>query len=454
MSEHSQRISVKELINYVNKNWDHFDSKESVLVSSDDESCINTHSNFYPLKFNLETKLDSIGNNLDDILSKINEDFRRIGILTNIDDMGDADISLYASILWLLKDGFSNLKRQEQSQCVKDFIKSFKLDSQSIKFEEFGYKSLGWTTKQLLQDIKNGEVGTTVIRYLADYLHINIFILNVTDSKLYYSGSHPWIQYKKNVLLVRHTNNNFEPVFTDQTKIFGVESKLVSFLLMKTHMVDVMYCDMNLNEPKKFKDGEENLENYMIEDDKPLEESEAMNKFDENTDVGNFDDSDKSDSDNENIQNMVYSTKMNKQDEKSSDSNTLSSMSYDKLQTIAAQNNINIYKVRNGKKILKNKTQLSNELENITSNHSDLDESENESEGIEYSDDNSTDTDTDTDISDDNSISESDCDTPDYSTYKVPELRKLATKCGISLKKGNKFKTKQDLITELDNHYN
>ena len=462
MSECSKRISIKELINYINKNWKNYDGSESILVnSSDDENCAKAHANFYPLKLNLSTKLDVIGNNLDDILSKINDDFCRIGILTNIDDMGDADISLYSSILWVLKDGFSNSKKQVQSECVKEFIKVFKLGSQSVKFDEFKYKSMGWTYKQLLEDIKSGDVGTTVIRYLADYLHVNIFILNVGDGKLYYSGSSPWVHYKKNVLLVRHSNNNFEPIFTDQTKVFGVESKLVSYLLMKPHVVEVMYCDLNSKESKKFKDGDEDLNAYIINDNDDIEESEAMNKFDESTEVSvNLNDSSESESDNEDIQNMVYSNRIKKSD--SPQSEKLSDMSYDNLKQEAKTNGVDLYCIRGGKRIQKKKSKLLAELENVTSNHSNLDENtsqdstddeSSDDSGDDESSDDSGDDESSDDSGDDESSNNSNKKVPNYKSYKVPELRTFATNKGILIKQGNKFKTKQELTKELDKLY-
>ena len=138
------------------------------------------NQNIQPLKSNIPVKITALYNNLDDIVTKIDQNLLRTGVLTFIDEMGDTDISIYSSVLWILKDGFSNYTKQQQSEYIVEFVKALKYNA-TYMFEEFDYKTLGWTDKQLVSDIKSGDVGTTVIRFMADYLHVNIFILNMYD---------------------------------------------------------------------------------------------------------------------------------------------------------------------------------------------------------------------------------------------------------------------------------
>jgi hypothetical protein len=393
------RITTKNLIDYIKLNINQLTDEKCLSRNKESNSDVNNNydsvnkvsHNFFPLKVNLDTKLDFIGNDLDDILTQVNEDFYRVGVLSNIDDLEETDVSLYSSILWLLKNDFSDCKRKEQSKYIYEFIKMIKLESQSVSFDKFNYKSMGWTKKQLLEDVKSQDIKTTVIRYLADYLHINIFILNVTDGKLYYVGTDEWVTYKKNLLLIKH-NNNFEPVYTSTNKYFLPNSKLVSFLTSKPYIVNIMNCDFINNTEKEFHEGKDELDNYISDNPKLTdknntlnEESEAMNQFEE----GTSENSEEDDEDND----LDYSK-----------------MSYTEIKKIASDYDIHLYYIKDGKKKKKSKSMIIKDIEKNK-------------------------------------------DKPDYSTYRVVELRELALECGLNIKNKKKFKLKSVLLEELDEYY-
>jgi hypothetical protein len=366
MATSSYRISVNDVVKYIEKNIVHYTDEVKVLESdSEDEHKTSSH-NFYPLKYNLSCPFKTVGNNLDDILSKINDDFNRMGVLTNIDELEDVDVSLYSSVFFCLKKGFSNSSRSQQAKLIKEFLHIFKAETQSNKFSDFGYKDLGWTPTHLMEDIKSGEVKTTVLRYLADFFHVNIFMLNMDTEELYYIGNDPWVSYKKNILLVRHMNGNFEPVYTDHHKTFSIGSKLVKFLMMKPHLVSVLYCDLNNKESKKFAEGKEKLSKYLgMENNDTVDEEgdEAINGFDDSTELSVHNDSDE---DHADIQLMteVY------QDMKKDDDEELSkSSSYSDIAEIAQKQGIDLYYKKKGskKKIKKTKEMLMMELEQTMS---------------------------------------------------------------------------------------
>ena len=70
-----------------------------------------------------------------------------------------------------------------------------------------------------IRDYKNNKM---VIRFLADYLFINIFILNIQDDILYavYSDDNFNI-YKMNVFLVYY-NEIFEPLVYNKNKLWTI----------------------------------------------------------------------------------------------------------------------------------------------------------------------------------------------------------------------------------------
>ena len=242
---------------------------------------------------------------------------------------------------------------------------------------------MGWTKTQLLEDIKSEDIKTTVIRYLADYLHVNIFILNVLDGKVYYSGSDGWITYKKNLLLIKHKNNNFEPVYTPTTKFFTTSSKLVSYLLTKPYVVNILQCNFKESTENEFGEESEELDKYISKQTEIVEESETINKFDD----------DSSDGENSEQKEIDYTT-----------------MSYVQLKKIAIEYDINLYFLKDGKKKKKSKSMIIKDIQKNVNK-------------------------------------------PDYSNYKVLQLRELALEYGLVIKDGKKYKVKSILLEELDEYF-
>ena len=319
MSDCGRKISINDLIKYVSDNRNHMNDDVGLVSSDEDNEKVSRNQIIYPLKNGTRVKLTALHNNLDDIITKIDQNLFRMGVMTFIEELGEIDISLYSSVLWILKDGFSNYNKQRQSECVVEFLKTLIFCARSM-FNDLNYKSLGWTEKQLVSDIKSRELGTTVARFLSDYLHVNIFILNMNDEQLYYTGSHPWVPYKKNILLVRHDNNTFEPVFAENAKFFGYESKLVSMLIMKPFVVKCTKCNFNFSTQSavSFEEGSEDLHKYIVHDIILEEESDMRNKFDDNTDVSDLDD--QSDSSINNIPPETTKVECSKKSDNESDS--------------------------------------------------------------------------------------------------------------------------------------
>lgn len=219
---------------------------------------------------------------------------------------------------------------------------------------------------------------------------------------------------KKNVLLIRHDNNTFEPVFTENIKFFGYESKLVSLLLMKPFVVKSIKCNLNMHNDIEFKEGSEDLSKYSVHNDVLEEESEMVNKFDDQTDQ-----TDQSESEPD--------VKLEK---------NLNDMTLEELMVEAKNNNISTYINNGNKKIKKSRENLIGELKehldnlNTTEPENDIKKSSNKS----------------------NPSSEK---TPKYKTFTTSELKELSKKCGISLthNKAKKPKTKAELLGELDIYY-
>lgn len=425
------RLSTTTLVNYIEQNWRHYSDGSDEIVSESADKV--TNSQIHPLKLNMTAEISSLGGMLDSVLTNIDPELQRTGVLTNVDQMEDTDISLYSSILWVLRVGFSNYKRHQQADCVIEFIKAFKLASQSDKFKEFGYKEMGWTQKHLLQDIKSGEITSTVVRFLADFLYINIFIINLGNSKLYYSGTDEWIPYKKNIILVRHHNKNFEPVYTKTCKTFEHNSKFASYISLKPYSVDKMYCDMSGNENKSFVPGEEDLNKYIVNEPVIEEESEAVNGFDEDHSDGSEESGDYGELENLSEQPGAEADDDEEEEEEEDETESLSKLSFEELRQRARDNDVKTYVLKKGKKIKKSHKKLLDEMIELLRD----DDSEEITESEEESEE------------------EVEEEVPDYQDFTVAKLRELAKRHGVSIKDSdtNKLMVKKKLLDTLDTHF-
>jgi hypothetical protein len=390
-----KKITTDMLIQYVKDNYSNFADKnnqELLLSSSEDNNNDSPNvtaalgSEFSPLNEGIKRRLDGnnlIGNNLDNLISNMGEKFYRMGS-KSFDDIvhgrskkkstQNMNKSVFFSVLWLLKDGFSKEDQFTQSNYIQEFVRKLEHESQNEFFEQSPYKAMGWTKDSLLLDIKKSDVTKTLLRFIADYCHINIFILNVSNGKLYYSGSSPWIYYKKNIILLNHKNSKFEPVFTETDKFFGPESKFTSYLRLRPHFVDVMYCDFKSTEDKNFLIGmgNEDVDKYIDEITRKKKHEKSSNDKKPNGDpINNFDD---------NADNA---------DTRSINMDDVKKMSYKELLEEAKRHGIDIWFIRNNQRKKKTKKKILIDIEEKSKEIDDAFDSlkSNESENSDDDDD-------------------------------------------------------------------
>ena len=129
----------------------------------------------------------------NEIFKKYQQKVYRMGIQQiGIKNKVYRNISLYHSIAVCLKTNFSNLTNDEQIDYVDAMRNKISYDFvRGNFFRKFNYNELNWKKGQLLSDIKNYVNSEMVIRYLADYFDINIFVFDFLDDDihLYYGKS-------------------------------------------------------------------------------------------------------------------------------------------------------------------------------------------------------------------------------------------------------------------------
>lgn len=274
------RISIQDIIEYIEKN-EKFINQPKILKIDRDE--FETEPRLEPLNYRDTTVLKHLPKNLDSIFSSF--DFRRYGVISNVNIPRGVDISYVSSILTLLVQSFSDMNEDDQIDLTQAFIRKFHREAKE-NFDLFEYSELGWKLKEFRNNVKNFTMGKDLMRYVADFLHVNIFILDNESDSLIYVGNEIFTKYKKNLFLLRICDDHFEPVYNNEITFLNHSSSVVKKLINSRFLVEYMDCNLNHNDEQiDFIVGKENLKQYLDndEDESTVNDllSDDMNGFEE-----------------------------------------------------------------------------------------------------------------------------------------------------------------------------
>jgi hypothetical protein len=130
------------------------------------------------------------------------------------------------------------------------------------KFSLFEYDKLGWNKIELKTSITNGDADPNVIKFVSDYLCINIFILDIEQDKVCFAGN-SYISYRKNIFLLKHPDDTYEPCFTEQSRTFTSNEVIIKRLLQNSKKIDVYIITNNFDKNIGFQEIEEDLTKYI-----------------------------------------------------------------------------------------------------------------------------------------------------------------------------------------------
>jgi hypothetical protein len=178
------------------------------------------------------------------------------------------------------------MKESKQIKFVEVFIKKIYRESRE-QYDTFEYKKLGWKKKEFRNHIQQFKFGRDLMKYVADYLHLNIFILDIENDGLIYVGDRIYTKYKKNIFLLKVDDTTFEPLQFGDDSIVGYNSSIINKLVNSRFLVERMDCDLTHDEEFNFIVGVEDISRYINgdikEDNTELDEclSDDMNGFEE-----------------------------------------------------------------------------------------------------------------------------------------------------------------------------
>lgn len=354
-------ITIDDIINYIETNKKFIYQPGYIQLNDND---IQRDDKIVPLIYKETKQLINLPTNLNSIFTSMQ--ISRTGVISNVNIPSNINITYLSSILTLLDPEFNNMKETKQIKFVEVLIKKLYRETR-LYYNTFDYKALGWDLKEFKNNVQQFKMVRSLMKYIADCLHINIFLLDINNDTLTYIGDKIYTKYKKNIFLLKVDDINFEPLILSGISIIEHTSTIINKLLNSRFLVERMDCDLTHTEEFNFIVGDDDINRYIVgnieeqydkETDKCL--SDDMNYFEEDInenkeyDIANG------------VTDMIEFTEENKDDiEIKNQLKVDSSYTIIKLKEIASNKGIVLSYKKNGKSVAKTKGMLIDEINNI-----------------------------------------------------------------------------------------
>ena len=289
----------------------------------------------------------------------------------------DINISLYFSLLLIIKPDYKILPKEQQLQLIAKLSLKIINDLNSFDlFKKYEYNIYGWTKNDLTTDIKKFICGRRVIKFLSDYLHLNIWILNFDTNEIMLSFSNNVInKYRDNIILFLH-QYVYEIVYYNDICVLNGDHVLIHHLYKNLNLIQPLPFDfkntINLcigDDDLNRLINKKNKTNIILSEKKIINNNiidkiDEINKIDEIDEIDDIDDIDDNDEKTKSIfikNNIPSKTKKNIK----KNIHLTTKMKLDDLQEIAKKNDIDITCLINNKIRNKTKEQLMIEIRQL-----------------------------------------------------------------------------------------
>jgi len=352
-SKMTEKVTLELLLNFIKNNTSRLQPKnefitekvvEKVIPKVPEKKVKDTNSIDLRELLSLTNKeVPFCPAELSEILSKINEEINIINVYF------DTDNDKNFSFLNAVKFYFDELK----DQLVNILISGLKRFIQYGGFTDCGYSKLKWNKKDINKSIDSNLIDKYFIRSLADYLHINILILENTTNE--FISLDNYSVDKKHIVLYK-IDNTYYPVFNNKTKYFTSTSPFINYFLHgkedEQGFIKKLVSNVVMNVGTDEIMSEVNVDPSLIltADLQSVDLQSVVNGFD---DYSSEDEKDKNDKNNSESDNDGNNDEESTTDNKIKLKIDYSKLSYKELQDLAKKYSIPIK--RDGKLLTKDK---------------------------------------------------------------------------------------------------
>lgn len=372
-----KQITINDIIDYIETNKKFINQPGYIQLNDND---IQRDDKLVPLVYKETKELINLPTNLNSIFTSML--LCRTGVISTINIPSNINITYVSSILTLLDPEFTDMKETKQIKFVEVFIRKLHKETR-CNYDTFAYKELGWVLKEFRNQVMQFKIGRSLMKYIADYLHINIFLLDIENDTLIYIGEKIYTKYKKNIFLLKVDNLTFEPLTLLGMSVIEHTTSIINKLLNSRFLVERLDCDLTQKEEFNFIVGEDDISKYIIGDigkqEQQTEQEEIANQEDIDTEKCLSDDMNYFEEDvicnkeydiANGVTDIVEFSEENKNDdeiepEKEEQLKVDSSYTIVKLKKIASNKGIVLSYKKNGKTVGKTKGMLIDEINSM-----------------------------------------------------------------------------------------
>lgn len=356
-----KRVTLPKLISYILSFTTDTTDNDNILENVfSNQMKSNDEFKFNCLNVGESKNINDFPEKLKTIFDPFIKDFIRHGSKTTFDN--DVNLSLFYSVLSCVVSDFRTFSTSDQLNFInklREKIIIFLTNEET--FKNYDYEKQGWVKKDIINSFVLFKTNKLVLKVLADYLNINIFVLNILEDKIYVvSENDSYDMFRSSIFLAFNTDT-FEPlIYLNNTtldytsapvkKLINVDKNLL--ILMNTNMTNDAHINFNLKVS--------NLERYIT---KASDKKEIVNK-EIQSETKNTNIEMTEGIDNEYGEVMVEESEEPEKTETKLEFHISPKMKKDELQDIAKKLGIAIEKDGAKKKIPKTNNELINEIKN------------------------------------------------------------------------------------------
>lgn len=265
----AKRITLNRLLSYIVGLYPQKEESDKIEVSYDLNKTKNTLEKSYYRVLNSKTSgktIADISKRLRRVFDPFISDITRTAVDT---DIRDINFTLLESVMYCLNLDMTPIDFRNK------MIASL---YQEDLFAKYSYADLKWKKKQLIDTIKECKNNLIFLRFLTDYLGINIFFLNVNEDKLYSVYPEENFNIFKPSVFLSYFDEIFEPLSYKFNKLWMYyHDPMKKLTNVDKKIINTPSVDFD-NPDKTFQLGAEDLDRYLNKEEE-LEEEE--NSYDE-----------------------------------------------------------------------------------------------------------------------------------------------------------------------------
>lgn len=265
-----KRISKEELLKYIETNKE--TAKNINIVDLNEVIPEQEFTSIEKAPYQAIQEIRFLPENLSKIFKIGTTKYLHTGCLKSINAKNgkhqtNLQISLLSSIITCFHSQFSLMSVSNQAIFINKVFDRLRVDSSGTKFAQFKYNKLfKWKKEDIENDLMKNNYSGKVLKFLCDYFHINIFIIDIEKDQLCYPGN-KYIPYRNTIFVLKFEDGTFEPVSIQNMRVFGPALKLIENIRKNPDYVTVI----NLGESMSLGIEEENedLTKYLPQIEKP-----------------------------------------------------------------------------------------------------------------------------------------------------------------------------------------